>query len=98
MKLVHNAYVNDAIYPPIRRIDKIKEWDRLDSNILRTSVPYELLPENTHLSRVMDFVKKQIEIPIIKYDETILCVLNIIKSTLELGFWKSIENDLKHIA
>lgn len=59
LKLVHMAFIDCLHYTPIRRIARVREWHTIEkrNDILRTNADDALMPENTDLKRVMDFIE-----------------------------------------
>lgn len=100
LKLILMAYVDCQHYTPIRRIARVREWHTIETknDILRTHADSKLKPENCDLQRVMTFVERFLEkfdyfsLKKKKYNQNLFTVLQVLKTTLRLGFWKSITN------
>jgi inositol 1,4,5-triphosphate receptor type 1/inositol 1,4,5-triphosphate receptor type 3 len=100
LKLVHMAYIDCQHYTPIRRIARVREWHTIEkkNDILRTHAEQSKLPENCDLKRIMDFIERYLrdfdyfDVRKRSDNQILYTILQVLKTTLRLGFWASITN------
>jgi hypothetical protein len=78
----------------------VREWHTIETknDILRTHAEANLKPENCDLKRVMDFIEGFLEefdyfdVTLRNYNQNLYTILQVLKTTIRLGFWKSVTN------